>query len=68
MLPSRFSRQQRQHSQFCDQIGGCSCPMVRPSTVDIEAMPQLVVHLGQQVHAELHSFITMVNQFAPTES
>jgi glutamate/tyrosine decarboxylase-like PLP-dependent enzyme len=40
----------------------------RASTVDIEAMPQLVVHLGQQVHAELHSSITMVNQFAPTES
>ncbi len=27
----------------------------RASTVDIEAMPQLVAHLGQQVHAELYS-------------
>jgi hypothetical protein len=40
----------------------------RASTVDIEAMPQLVVHLGHQVRAELHSSSTMVNKCAPRES
>jgi glutamate/tyrosine decarboxylase-like PLP-dependent enzyme len=40
----------------------------RASTRDIEAMPQLVVHLGRQAHAEMHSSTTMVNECAPRES
>jgi glutamate/tyrosine decarboxylase-like PLP-dependent enzyme len=34
----------------------------RASTADMEAMPQLVAQLGNQVHAELHASITRASQ------
>ena len=39
----------------------------RASTGDMEAMPQLIAHLGRQVHAELNTSIPTINKCVPSE-